>query len=199
MPFDPSDTRRTAEFDAFRREMVLHSVTVSGPAREQWFEKLKTLVEGMFPGAQTHFRKPGLATRMFSVEVELPEQDKYHLLDLCQELDDNWRAMVKSEVKAGASCVYRDRLDGIWEWAADLGPCYVTGHVKLRNFKFERPTDRPRPMRDNRGDRPDRPNRDSRPGSRGGYGKPSSSGPYRPSGKFGGPPRRKGPDDRRRP
>ena len=43
MAFDSSDSRRAAEFDTFRRELVMHSKTVSGEAREAWFEKLKAL------------------------------------------------------------------------------------------------------------------------------------------------------------
>gem|GEM_PF-4810568 len=154
MAFDSSDSRRAAEFDTFRRELVMHSKTVSGEAREAWFEKLKALVEALFPGAETNFRKPGLATRLYSAEVSLPGQDKFHLVDLCTELDDNWRALIKDEVKGGASCVYRDRLDAIWEWVVDLGNCYVSGHVKLRNFAFD--PDGTNPNREYR-PRPERP------------------------------------------
>lgn len=138
VPFDSSDSRRAAEFDSFRRELVLRSRTVAGDRREAWFERLKELVSALFPDATVNFRKPGLATRLFSAEVELPGRDKMHLLDLAQELDDNWKATYKEEVKGGASCVYLDRLDGIWEWVLDLGDCYVSGHVKLRNFSFTR-------------------------------------------------------------
>lgn len=137
MAFDSSDSRRAAEFDSFRRELVMHSRTVSGEAREAWFARLKELVEALFPDSEVNFRKPGLATRLFSVEVSVPGQDKFHLMDMCSELDINWRASIKEDVKGGASCVYRDRLDAIWEWVADLGNCYVTGHVKLRNFNFD--------------------------------------------------------------
>lgn len=136
MPFDSSESRRAAEFDSYRRELVMHSRTVSGEARELWFERLKALVEALFPETEMNIRKPGLATRLYSIEVSVPNQDKYHLLDMATELDDNWRAQIKTEVKGGASCVYRDRLDAIWEFVADLGDSYVTGHVKLRNFSF---------------------------------------------------------------
>lgn len=138
--FDSSDSRRAAEFDSYRRELVLHSRTVSGESREAWFNKLQELVSALFPDSEVHARKPGLATRLFSLEVALPNKDKMHLLDLATELDDNWRSMIKPHVKGGASCVYRDRLDAIWEWVVDLGDAYVTGHVKLRNFSFENPT-----------------------------------------------------------
>lgn len=116
---------------------------MSGEQRELWFERLKELIEAMFPESGAHFRKPGLATRMFSAEVPLPGSDKMHLFDLAQELDDNWKSMHKEEVKAGASCVYVDRMDGIWEWALDLGTTFVTGHVKLRNFVFDKDGSRP--------------------------------------------------------
>lgn len=169
--FDSSDSRRAAEFDSYRRELVLNSRTVSGEAREAWFKKLQELVTAMFPDAECNPRKPGLATRLFSVEVSLPQQDKMHLLDLATELDDNWRAAIKSHVKGGASCVYRDRLDAIWEWVVDLGDYYVTGHVKLRNFRFEGSSDNPgrpsydRPQRPYQERRPygDRPDRDRQP------------------------------------
>lgn len=143
MPFDSSESRRAAEFDSYRRELVMHSRTVGGEAREQWFERLKSLVEALFPETEMNIRKPGLATRLYSIEVSVPHQDKYHLLDMATELDDNWRAQIKDEVKGGASCVYRDRLDAIWEFVADLGDSYVTGHVKLRNFSFHQDAERP--------------------------------------------------------
>ncbi len=172
MPFDDSFSRRAAEFDSYRRELVLHSRTVSGERREEWLQRLTTLVRALFPDAEAHVRKPGLATRLFSVEVSLPHQDKMHLLDLAAELDDNWRATLRDAVKGGASCVYRDRLDAVWEWVVDLGDCYVTGHIKLRNFNFERREDAGRPERTRSYDRPK--NRD-----------------------FGGPPKRKYGDDNR--
>ena len=181
MAFDSSDSRRAAEFDSFRRELVMHSKTVSGEAREAWFERLKALVEALFPGAETNFRKPGLATRLYSAEVSLPGQDKFHLVDLCTELDDNWRAAIKDEVKGGASCVYRDRLDAIWEWCVDLGNCYVTGHVKLRNFAFD--PDGKNPNREYR-PRPERPPGYDRPsyGDRRPGGDRPSYGDRRPGG-----------------
>ena len=138
MRFGSPESRRAEEFDAFRRELVMRSKTVSGEQRDVWFERLKELIEAMFPESGAHFRKPGLATRMFSAEVPLPGSDKMHLLDLAQELDDNWKSMHRDEVKGGASCVYVDRMDGIWEWALDLGGTFVTGHVKLRNFVFDK-------------------------------------------------------------
>ncbi len=195
MPFDSSDSRRAAEFDSFRRELVLNSKTVAGERREEWFQRLKELVGAMFPENESHARKPGLATRMFSIEVSLPRSDKMHLLDLAQELDDNWQAMCKGEVKAGASCVYLDRLDAVWEWALNLGPDYVTGHVKLRSFGFDKPGDGERRGRSEGQGKPDRPYRDKpdrprrpRPSEdRPTYGKsrgpsdgpPPSSRPYR--------------------
>lgn len=169
MMFDSSDSRRAAEFDSYRRELVLHSRTVSGEAREAWFEKLKELVTALFPDAECNARKPGLATRLYSLEVSLPHRDKMHLLDLATELDDNWRAMIKSEVKGGASCVYRDRMDAIWEWVVDLGDCFVTGHVKLRNFNFDHISN-PRERSD--GDRPERRPYNDRPNYGGGERKP---------------------------
>jgi len=143
MRFGSPESRRAEEFDAFRRDLVMRSKTVSGEQRELWFERLKELVEAMFPESGAHFRKPGLATRMFSAEVPLPGSDKMHLFDLAQELDDNWKSMHRDEVRAGASCVYVDRMDGIWEWALDLGSTFVTGHVKLRNFVFDKDGSKP--------------------------------------------------------
>lgn len=195
MPFDSSDSRRAAAFDTFRRELVLHSRTVSGEAREAWFTRLKELVAALFPDAEVKERKPGLATRLYSIEVAMPGRDKQHLLDLAQELDDNWQAQVKEEVRAGASCVYLDRLDAVWEWAVDTGNAYVTGHVKLRNYPFDQPAgDRPerapREFHAGRG-RPSYGDRDRHSGppkrnfgGGGGYGKPPGRGrgPSRPDG-----------------
>ena len=194
MAFDDSDSRRAAEFDSYRRELVLHAKTVSGERRELWFSRLQELVKAMFPDIEANVRKPGLATRLFSIEVSLPHQDKMHLLDLATELDDNWRATLRDEVKGGASCVYRDRLDAIWEWVIDLGDCYVTGHVKLRNFNFDRGGDRPersfdkKPFGDRRpyGDRPQygerRPYGDRPQGDRPSYGDRRPYGDRPPSG-----------------
>ncbi|MCW5937653.1 MAG: hypothetical protein KIT11_10150 [Fimbriimonadaceae bacterium] len=187
-----SPSPRSAEFDEFRRELLLGSKPVAGEEREAWFERLKALCEALFPDSQRLERKPGLASRLFSIEVSLPDKDKFLLLDLANELDDNWRAETKPLVKAGSSCTYLDRLDAIWEWVVDLGDRFVTGHVKLRNYGLE-PRSHERPKTGYRPAAPGRPSggggfnrgprRDFGPPNKGGrFQKPGSRPPRRHSG-----------------
>lgn len=162
---EPRPGRGSAAFDAFRRELIRKCVPVQKTARTEWEAKIKEFVEAALPEPRKLFQKPGLAARMFAVEIEVPQSHPRDLEVFAQQLDLIWEAKVAQGLAEWRTLTTPDRNDVIWEFAVDTGGSYVTGCVKLRNFPFERPERRePREGRSDE-ERPRRPyqRRDDRP------------------------------------
>ena len=171
MAIDSRKSREAERFDAYRVNLMRRSVPVAKEARKAWFERFQKLVETAFPDPNKLFQKPGLVTRMFAAEIELPGSHARDLEAMAQHLDILWEASTGEGIKEFITLITPDRRDLVWEFAADLGDSYVTGSVKFRNYSFARETSaRPQergrpPYRDSRGsdDRGGRPPyRDSR-------------------------------------
>ncbi|MCH7946097.1 MAG: hypothetical protein IIC73_08820, partial [Armatimonadetes bacterium] len=138
MAIDSRKSHETERFDAYRVKLMRTSVPVSKEARKGWFERFQKLVEAAFPEPRKLFMKPGMATRMFASEIEVPHSHPRDLEAMAQHLDLLWEASTGDEVKEFITLTTPDRRDLVWEFAADLGECYVTGSVKLRNYTFDR-------------------------------------------------------------
>jgi hypothetical protein len=148
--------------------------------RKEWEERFKEFVEAALPEPKKLFRKPGLAARLFSAEVELPGSNPRDMEVYTQQLELVWPAKLPEGAES-QTLASEDRNDVIWEFAVDLGTAYVTGSVKLRNFPFERPAPRERSERP--GERPYRRDGGDRPRG-GGY-----RGDRPPQRRDSGPPR----------
>jgi len=176
--------REAEAFDAFRRELIRRALPVGKTARAEWEARFKDFVETALPTQNKMFQKPGLAARLFAAEIELPESHPRDLEVFAQQLDLVWEAKLPEEFIGWRTLTSPDRRDLVWEFALDLGPAYVTGSVKLRNYSFERPAPRDRSERPSgpyRRDDRDRPQqRDDRPS--GGY----QGNRDRPSGGYQG-------------
>lgn len=139
MAHDSAESRRAAEFDDYRRDLLRHAKPVSAGQREAWFERFQGCVEAQFIGKPIRFSKPGAPNRLFFAEVELAFENAYVLMEKLAELEDAWRVNVKDSVTGGASVHYMDRRDAVWEFALDLGEGFhVCAAVKLRSFPFEK-------------------------------------------------------------
>ncbi len=179
MPFNSWESRKAEEYQDFLCETLKKSHPVGGELRKRWFETLCAKVTEWFPESEKHFRKPGLASCMFSIEVATPDRDKEELLERLIDFDAEWIALAKPQARGGASLAYPDRLDAVWEFVMDLEGGFVTGAVKLRNATFDMSSGSSREVRDSRP--PDR--RGSTPRRA-----PSSSRPSRPPFGRGGRP-----------
>ena len=188
MAHDSRKSRDASRFDAYRIDLMRRSVPIQKEARKEWFERFTKLVEDAFPEPKKLMQKPGMATRLFASEIEVPHSHPRDLEAMAQHLDLLWEASTAEVVKEFRTLITPDRRDLVWEFVADLGGSYVTGAVKLRNYSLDREerSDRP-PFRhggrgDSRGSR-DRDDRGGRP-------------PYRDRDDRGGRPPYRDRDDR---
>lgn len=165
MRYDPRKAREADDYDAFRRRLLSGGKQAAGAERQAWLDALSKAVHRRFPEARSRVTKPGLAARMFNIEVETPDRAAEELFELLQFLAAEWYAAADRREILCRGVVYQDRLDAVWEFAVDLGGRFVTGQVKLRNFTFDKspePSAEPRQF-----DRPFRPREPRRTDGRG--------------------------------
>lgn len=191
MSINSQRSKDAEAFDAFRRQLIRTKSPVQGEIRQLWLERLVEMADQLFPDMERQVRKPGLATRMFSIEIAFPWREQNDLLILASRIEEEWPKGILPGAESHTH-IFPDRRDLYWEFAVAIDDWYLTGAIKLRSAPFtmpkggegagERPFDRKateeegqeRPNRD-RGDRKpwerrDRPQgdryRDDRPYSR---------------------------------
>ena len=190
MSINSQRSKDAEAFDAFRRQLIRTKSPVQGEIRQLWLERLVEMADQLFPDMERQVRKPGLATRMFSIEIAFPWREQNDLLILASRIEEEWPKGILPGAESHTH-IFPDRRDLYWEFAIAIDDWYLTGAIKLRSAPFTMPKggegagDRPfdkkaaeedqeRPNRD-RGDRKpwerrDRPqgdrHRDDRPYNR---------------------------------
>ncbi|MBS1709011.1 MAG: hypothetical protein JSS65_09855, partial [Armatimonadetes bacterium] len=130
--------RDSDSFDAFRRRLVARVPAVSGDERIEWLEKLTEVATAVLEGAQIKVLKPGAATRLFVVETAYHADGERRPWQLAEALEVAFRESLPVTVENEMSLVWKDGKSNVWEFALDLGDCYVTGAAIIREIS-ERP------------------------------------------------------------
>ncbi len=139
MPYDSPDSRHASEYDEFVKDLLARSKPISGLLREEWRLRFEDFIRDRFPDHEMRFTKPGVPQRLCFAEVALPDQDLDLLMDMAAVLDDTWKELAKPFISTGASVLYPDRRDAIYDFALEvIEGGFFTAGVKLRSFPFER-------------------------------------------------------------
>lgn len=157
-------------FDAFRRALVERSRPVAREERQNWHDWVEALVMTAFPERRTRMSKPGMAFRLFAVEVEMPRIELEALEAESVRFSEYFQRKLPEGIKAASIHHFGERRDHMIEFVIELEDTFVTGSVKLRTYPFKETIEEGGVVEgDDRAYGQDRPEREDRGGDRGGY------------------------------
>ena len=108
MAIDSRKSREAERFDAYRVNLMRTSVPVAKEKRKEWFERFQKFIEEALPEPKKLFQKPGLVTRMFAAEIELPHSHARDLEAMAQHLDILWEASKTEDMQEWVTLITPD-------------------------------------------------------------------------------------------